>query len=124
MTDEKTPSVLIVETSESLQRTSANADGPWLRRVRDRSSTDEAIARATERCPDVVLMDIRIKGKRDGVLAAEILRRQFGVPVVYLTAHADEATIQRAKKTSLWLSSQPVKAAELRSCIEPFSSCR
>jgi len=70
-------------------------------------------------------MDIRIKGKRDGVLAAEILRRQFGVPVVYLTAHADEATISVREDRPYGYLLKPVKAAELRSCIEvAFSSAR
>ncbi len=59
------------------------------------SSADEAILRASERCPDVVLMDIRIKGERDGIEAASILRERFRVPVVFVTAHADDATIER-----------------------------
>ncbi len=63
------------------------------------SSSDEAIARASEKCPDVVLMDIHIKGQRDGIQTAEILKQKFGVAVVYLTAHADDATIERAKYT-------------------------
>ncbi len=83
------------------------------------SSSDEAVARASARCPDLVLMDIRIKGNRDGIETAEILRRRFGVPVVYLTAHADDATIERAKLTEpgAYLL-KPVKSAELRSAIE------
>jgi len=56
-------------------------------------SGDEAIKRVAERCPDVVLMDIRIKGQRDGIETATLLRESFDVPIVYLTAHADEATL-------------------------------
>jgi len=83
------------------------------------SSADDAIRRASERCPDLVLMDIRIKGARDGIQTAEILRRQFGVSVVYLTAHADEATIERAAKTEPYgYLLKPIKSAELRSAIE------
>jgi signal transduction histidine kinase len=83
------------------------------------SSAEEAIARASEKCPDIVLMDIRIKGTRDGIQTAEILRSKFGVPVVYLTAHADEATIERAKHTEPYgYLLKPVKSAELRSAIE------
>src|SRR6266545_2937465 len=82
-------------------------------------SAEDAIARASERCPDLVLMDIRIKGGRDGIATAEILKARFGVPVVYLTAHADEGTIERAKKTEPFgYLLKPVKAAELRSVIE------
>jgi two-component system, cell cycle sensor histidine kinase and response regulator CckA len=83
------------------------------------SSADEALRRASEKCPDLVLMDIRIKGQRDGIEAATLLRERFGVPVVYLTAHADEATIQRAKRSEPYgYLMKPVKAAELRSAIE------
>src|SRR5213592_1163235 len=83
------------------------------------ASAEEALARASERCPDVVLMDIRIKGGRDGVETAEILRQRFHVPVVYLTAHADDGTIDRAKKTEPYgYLLKPVKPAELRSAIE------
>jgi|SRR5579863_1435245 len=83
------------------------------------SSAEEAIARVSERCPDLVLMDIRIKGPRDGIETAEILKRGFDLPVVYLTAHADAATIERAKITQPHgYLVKPVKAAELNSCIE------
>ena len=83
------------------------------------SSAEDAIARATERCPDIVLMDIRIRGQRDGIQTAEILRRDFGVPVVFLTAHADEATLQRAKQVEPHgYLLKPIKIAELRSVIE------
>jgi CheY-like chemotaxis protein len=57
------------------------------------SSGEEAIARATERCPDIVLMDIRIEGPLDGIETAAILRERFGIPCIFLTAHADEATV-------------------------------
>ena len=83
------------------------------------SSADEALMRASEKCPDVVLMDIRIKGLRDGIETAALLRDRFGVPIVYLTAHADEATIARAKITEPYgYLMKPVKSAELRSAIE------
>ena len=83
------------------------------------SSADDAIKRASERCPDLVLMDIRIKGDRDGIETAEILRKQFGISVIYLTAHADEATIERAAKTAPFgYLLKPIKSAELRSAIE------
>jgi signal transduction histidine kinase len=83
------------------------------------SSADEAIRRASERCPDLVLMDIRIKGARDGIQTAEILRNQFGVSIVYLTAYADDATIERAARTEPYgYLLKPVKPAELRSVLE------
>ena len=82
-------------------------------------TSEEAVALASERCPDIVLMDIRIKGKSDGIATAELLGERFDVPVIYLTAHADEATIERAKKTEPFgYLMKPVKPAELSSAIE------
>lgn len=83
------------------------------------SSADEAIKLASERRPSLVLMDIRIKGERDGIETAEILKDRFNVPLVYLTAHADEGMIERAKKTEPYgYLLKPVKPDELRSTIE------
>ena len=64
-------------------------------------------------------MDIHIKGKFDGVTTAELLRQRFDVPIVYLTAYADEATVERAKATEPFgYLMKPVKPSELRSTIE------
>ena len=83
------------------------------------ASADQAIRLASERCPDLVLMDIRIKGERDGIEAATILRERFDVPIVYLTAYADEATVERAKQTQPFgYLMKPVKTYELRSAVE------
>ena len=48
--------------------------------------------------PDPVLMDIILEGKRDGIEAAEEIRRRFNIPVVFVTAHGEEAFLERAKK--------------------------
>ncbi|WP_394842336.1 diguanylate cyclase [Pendulispora brunnea] len=83
------------------------------------SSATEAFARASEKRPDVVLMDIRIKGQMDGIRTAAVLREKFDVPIVYLTAHADDATIARAKKTAPHgYLLKPVKSTEMKSAIE------
>jgi two-component system, cell cycle sensor histidine kinase and response regulator CckA len=49
--------------------------------------------------PDLVLMDIRLQGPQDGVEAADQIRRQFHVPVMFVTAHADKETLDRARIT-------------------------
>lgn len=83
------------------------------------SSADEAMACAEARRPELVLMDIRINGPRDGIETAEALKQIFDVPVVFLTAHADESTLQRAKSTAPHgYLLKPIKAAELRSVVE------
>lgn len=83
------------------------------------ASSDEAMDRARERKPDVVLMDIRIKGPRDGVETADMMRKAFAVPVVYLTSHADEATLERVKRTEPYgYLVKPVRTSELRRVVE------
>jgi len=57
---------------------------------------EAAIQRAEEVRPDITLMDIRLKGEMDGVTAAAEIDRRFGTPVVFLTAHSDTPTVQRA----------------------------
>jgi signal transduction histidine kinase len=59
----------------------------------------DAIRCAEEQRPDVVLMDIQLRGGMDGTEAAEQIRRQLNIPVVYLTAYSDDATLQRARVT-------------------------
>src|SRR5437016_7988221 len=61
------------------------------------SSGEEAMRKAVETHPDIVLMDIVLKGNMDGVEAAEQMRDRFNIPVVYLTAYSDDSTFQRAK---------------------------
>lgn len=63
------------------------------------SSGDEALVQVAEVRPDLVLMDIQIKGSMDGIETAEQIHTRFDIPVIYLTAYADEDTLQRAKVT-------------------------
>jgi len=63
------------------------------------SRGEDVVAVATATGPSLVLMDIRLAGAMDGVAAAEALHATCDVPVVYLTAHSDRATLQRAKLT-------------------------
>ena len=83
------------------------------------ATADEAMARAAERRPDIVLLDIRVKGRVDGIKTAQLLQDRFGVPIVYLTAHSDDATLARAKATRPYgYLLKPVKPGDLRSTIE------
>ncbi|MEW6736293.1 MAG: response regulator [Acidobacteriota bacterium] len=63
-------------------------------------SAEEAIKIANQARPDLVLMDIRLKGKMDGIEAADYIYHHLDIPVVYITAHSDQATLQRAKPTA------------------------
>ena len=62
-------------------------------------SGEEAVEAASRLRPDLVLMDIKLSGVMDGIVAAAQIRERFDIPVVYLTAYADEATLERAKVT-------------------------
>lgn len=82
-------------------------------------SGTQAMQLVRENQPDLVLMDIRLDDEIDGIVAASQIRQQYGTPVIYLTAHADEQTLNRA------LSSQPFgylikpfNQVELRTTIE------
>jgi FOG: CheY-like receiver len=63
------------------------------------SSGEDAVSKAESTFPDVVLMDIMLKGDMDGVEAAKEIRERFDVPVVYLTAYSDNKILERAKRT-------------------------
>jgi PAS domain S-box-containing protein len=58
---------------------------------------DAAIEKVEELRPDLVLMDIRLRGAMDGIVTANVIRDRWNVPIVYLTAHADPGTLERAK---------------------------
>src|SRR6476469_1705260 len=62
-------------------------------------SGEEAIESTAEFRPDLVLMDVKLQGEIDGITAAEEIRSRFQIPVVYLTAYADENTLRRVNGT-------------------------
>src|SRR4029453_4312394 len=83
------------------------------------TSADEAMRGVADGSPDLVLMDIRLRGLRDGIQTAEELRDSYRVPVVFLSAHADEATLRRAKRSSPYgYVVKPFKMGALRSALE------
>ncbi len=60
---------------------------------------EDVLDKASEHMPDLILMDIILKGEMDGIDTCEALKEKFDIPVIYLTAHADVATLERAKLT-------------------------
>jgi PAS domain S-box-containing protein len=64
------------------------------------ASGKEAIDSVKQSPPDLILMDIKIKGDIDGIQTAEVIQSQFDIPIVYLTAFADESTLSRARITA------------------------
>ncbi len=113
-------SILIVEDEAIIADDLAN-------KLRDRdyevvgitARGEEAVALAQSRRPDLVLMDIQLAGAMDGVAAAEVIRQQCDLPVVYLTAHSDRITLQRAKLTEPFgYILKPFEERELEAHIE------
>lgn len=83
------------------------------------ASGEEAIEKVAENRPDLVLMDIVLKGDMDGVTAAEKIRNRVDIPTVFLTAYADDQTLQRAKLTNPFgYIIKPFQQNDLRVAIE------
>ncbi|MEW5774692.1 MAG: HD domain-containing phosphohydrolase [Thermodesulfobacteriota bacterium] len=87
--------------------------------VRVVPSGEDAVAAARELSPDLMLMDIMLEGRMDGIETAATIRETQDVPVIYLTAYADEKTLQRAKITEpLGYIIKPFEDREIHSIIE------
>jgi len=83
------------------------------------ASGEAALASAAESRPDLVLMDIVLEGQMDGIQAAQQIRSRFDVPVLYLTAYADDHLFQRAKITEPYAYLlKPFNERELQLTIE------
>jgi two-component system cell cycle sensor histidine kinase/response regulator CckA len=83
------------------------------------ASGEESLEIVRDQNPDLVLMDIQLDGEMDGVEASAIIRRDHHIPVILLTAHADDATIERAKETEPFgYIIKPFIDRELRTAIE------
>lgn len=83
------------------------------------SSGDEAIEKARALRPDLILMDITMPGNKDGIDAADMIRSEQDIPIIFLTAHSDAKLIKRAK----WVEPagyivKPYKDGELRAAVE------
>lgn len=80
---------------------------------------EAATEKAQSLLPDAVLMDIKLAGPMDGIDAAETIRRRHKIPVVFLTAHSDHRTLQRAKLSEPFgYLVKPFSGTELRTTLE------
>jgi CheY-like chemotaxis protein len=83
------------------------------------STTDEALKAVELQKPDLVLMDITLAGGVNGIVAAVAIRGTFHVPVVFLTAHADDRTMERAVGAGAFgYVLKPFSGAGLKAAIE------
>ena len=82
-------------------------------------SGEESVRKVAAERPDLVLMDIKLKGEMDGIEAAKLILKQYNVPVVYITAYGDEATLKRVNGTNRFgYITKPFEEADLRSTIQ------
>lgn len=80
---------------------------------------EDAIQAAGEHKPDLILMDIMLKGDISGIEAAEQIRQRYQIPVIFLTAYADESTLSKAKVTEPYgYIIKPFKEIDLHTSIE------
>ncbi|WP_414516978.1 ATP-binding protein [Nostoc sp. PCC 9305] len=82
-------------------------------------SAEGAIAKATEFRPNLILMDIRLRGEMDGIQAAEQIWHHLQIPIIYVTGHSDKSTVERATLTSPFgYILKPIKEQELYVAIQ------
>jgi two-component system response regulator LytT len=83
------------------------------------ATAEKAIELAKSENPDVVLMDIMLKGEMNGIEAANEIRKSCAIPVIFLTAYADESTLSKAKVTEPYgYILKPFKEIDLHTTIE------
>jgi CheY-like chemotaxis protein len=97
----------------------ARLEGMGYTVVAQATSAPEALDAMAESSPDLVLMDIGLGQGIDGIEAAAAIHRRFNVPIVFVTAHSDEATLRQAAQAcpSVYVL-KPVRDWELRSAIQ------
>jgi len=79
----------------------------------------KAVELALVQKPDVILMDIKLRGSMNGIQAAEKIRTQQDIPIIYLTAYTDDSFLQQAKLTDAYAYlTKPVRERELRASLE------
>ena len=80
---------------------------------------EEAILHVKDNKPDIILLDIKLKGKLDGIETAMALQHQGPIPIIFLTANTDDATFNRAKSTKPYaFIAKPFKQLDLQRAIE------
>jgi DNA-binding LytR/AlgR family response regulator len=83
------------------------------------STGEQAVELAREHVPDIILMDIMLKGEMSGIDAAEAIRKEANIPVIFLTAYADESTLAKAKVTQPYgYIIKPFKEIDIHTSIE------
>lgn len=112
--------IIIVEdesvTAQKLSRSLARLEYDVVAIV---DNGNDAIETATALRPDLILMDVTLNGNMDGISAANRISEVMDIPIIFLTAHGDDATFSRAKiSNSFAFLEKPINLSYLRHCIE------
>jgi len=112
--------ILIVEDDRNLSRyIKLSMESFGFNTVEIVVSGEEAIQKAKEIEPDIVFMDIVLKGKMDGIEAAQVIKEQLGTPIIYITAYSDIERVKRAKATNpIGYLLKPFQMSDLQQGIE------
>ena len=80
---------------------------------------EEVLAQISKQIPDLILMDINLKGDLDGIDLVRLIQKEYKIPIIYLTANSNEAHFNRAKETNPYaFVSKPFKKLDLQRAIE------
>ena len=83
------------------------------------STGEKAIELALSEKPDLILMDIMLKGSMNGIEAADIIKKEMSIPIIFLTAYADESTLAKAKITEPYgYILKPFKEIDIQTSVE------
>ena len=83
------------------------------------SSAEESVSMARKLCPDLILMDIVMEGKLDGIDAARMIKEEMDIPIIFLTAYADDKVVNRAMQPEPFgYIVKPFRESEIKANIE------
>ena len=112
--------ILVVEDERIIAMDIQDRLRRWGYDVPEIAASGEEALRKTERIqPNLVLMDIKLQGNMDGIEVAKKIQKHFSIPIIYVTAYADETTMSRVKETEpCGIILKPFGERELHSTIE------
>ena len=112
--------VLIVEDEQLvayLMETYVNSNG-CSSVIGSVDNCEDALELVNKEHPDVILMDVRIEGNKDGIETAIEINQHFNIPIIYTSGNSDEKTTERAKKTNMiGFLVKPINKDELRDLL-------
>jgi len=118
-TIEKARILIVEDEAITSQEISVTLENMGYAIVDTAETAEDAIEKAEKLTPDIILMDIQLEGKMDGIEAAQVIKERFDIPVVFLTAYTDEKNVERAKLTHPYgYLIKPIQDRDLKITIE------